>query len=468
MFLTERTIHARLLFLAFLLTSGISLKAQNDERPTPVITRPVPVSSPDGEANHLSFEMQAGAVEFDQYFMPGTLRVDYLLAGDAKSETAYFVRMKEEPQWGGPKNNLTDPYGYGTYRYTLLDSATGRLIYSRGFSTLFQEWKGTEEAKTMRRAYPMTAVMPFPKNTVRFVIEKRDFSTNIFLPLFDRWINPADYFIGREAPAPVSFTRIVENGGPENHVDVAFLAEGYTETEMEKFRADAQRMADYFLSVPPYNEFRDRFNFYAVESPSAESGVTIPGKGSYVNTNIRSSFYTFNMDRYLTTSNTFEMYDLAAAVPYDMVFVLVNSKQYGGGGFYNHYGQSTVDHRLSEIVALHEFGHQFGGLADEYYDAEVTYSDYYNLKFEPWEPNITTNVDFKSKWAKMVTPGTPLPTLREEKYKDAVGMFEGGGYLSKGIYSPVMDCRMKTNEAAGFCPACKEGIVRMIRFYSGE
>jgi hypothetical protein len=409
-----------------------------------------------------------GPVPFGEFFEPKTLRVDYLLAGDHDSEEAFFVQMKEEPYWGGTLNNLRDPYGYGSYRYNAFDSVTGRLLFSRGFSTLFQEWKGTEEAKKMKRAYPMTAVMPFPKNTIRFVIEKRSFETNEFGPLFERFINPSDYFIIRENIKPLKYTKIIDSGEPQDHVDVAFLAEGYSTLEMEKFRSDAKRIADYFLTMEPYASFKQSFNFYAIESPSEESGVTIPGSDIYVNTNIKSSFYTFNMDRYLTTSDTRAMYDIAAVVPYDMVFVLVNSKRYGGGGFYNHYGQSTVDHQLSNIVALHEFGHQFAGLADEYYTSEVTYSDYYNLDFEPWEPNITTNVNFESKWKKEIAPGTPVPTPREEKYKGVTGMFEGGGYLAKGIYSPVMDCRMKSNEAPGFCPACTEGIRRMILYYTGE
>lgn len=408
---------------------------------------------------------ERSAVVFEEYFLPKTLRLDYLLAGDSNSERAYFVQMKEEPLWGGPHNNLADPFGNGTYRYAAFDSASNRLLFMRGFSTLFQEWKGTEEAKKMKRAYPMTAVMPFPKNTIRFIVEKRSYESNEFELLFERFINPTDYFIIRETVHPCKFTNIMSSGNPQNHVDLAFLAEGYTTLEMDKFRNDATRMMNYFLSVKPYSGNPGSFNFYAIESPSDESGVTIPGKDIFVNTNIHSSFYTFDMDRYLTTSDTRAIYDLAANVPYDLIFVLVNSKRYGGGGFYNHYGQSTVDHQLSEIVALHEFGHEFAGLADEYYTAEVTYSDYYNLKFEPWEPNITTNVNFKSKWEKQVASGTPLPTPREEKFKAVTGMFEGGGYLSKGIYSPVMDCRMKSNEAPAFCPACHDAIEKMIGFY---
>jgi hypothetical protein len=408
------------------------------------------------------------STDYTKWFDLKTLRVDYLLAGDAKSEIAYFVQMKEEPSWGGPHKNLIDPFGYGTYRYAAFDSASNKLLFSRGFSTLFQEWKGTEEAKKMKRSWPMTAVMPFPKNTVRFVIEKRSYATNEFELLFERFINPTDYFISRESIHPCKVRKIKDSGDPQNHVDVAFLAEGYTTLEMDKFLADAKRMCDYFMSVEPYAGNADKFNFYAVQSPSDESGVTIPGMDIYVNTSIHSSFYTFDMDRYLTTSDTKSLYDIASNVPSDQIFVLVNSKRYGGGGFYNHYGQSTVDHQLSNIVALHEFGHEFAGLADEYYASEITYSDYYNLEFEPWEPNITTNVHFASKWKGMISPGTPIPTPREDKYKGVTGMFEGGGYLSKGIYSPVMDCRMKSNEAPAFCPACQEAIRKMISFYCEE
>ena len=408
------------------------------------------------------------AASFNTAFKPSTLRIDYFLAGDAKSEIVYFSQMKEEPNWGGPHKNLTDPFNYGSYRYMAFDSASNKLLFSRGFSSLFQEWKGTAEAKKMKRAFPMTAVMPYPKNTIRFVIEKRSYETDKFETLFERFINPTDYFINHELISTYPFNKIKDSGDPANHVDIAFIAEGYTAGEMEKFRKDAARMRDYFMSFEPYASNSDNFNFYAIESPSDESGITIPGKDVYVNTNIHSSFYTFDMDRYLTTFDTKSVYDIAATVPYDVIFVLINSSRYGGGGFYNHYGEGTVNHPLSQIVAIHEFGHEFAGLADEYYTSEVTYSDFYNLKFEPWEPNVTTNVNFDSKWKTMVTPETPLPTPRTDKFKTATGMFEGGGYLSKGIYSPMMDCRMKTNEAKGFCPVCTDAIIRMIRFYTEQ
>ncbi len=407
----------------------------------------------------------AQTVDFNTWFFPRTLRVDYLLAGDSRSETVFFSQMKEEPFWGGPHVNLVDPFGYGSYRYSASDSATGMQLFSRGFSTLFQEWRGTPEANSLRRAFPMTAVLPFPKKTILFTIEKRNYETNQFEHIFQRLINPEDYFINAENVHRLTVDKLVDSGDPANHVDIAFLAEGYTPEELPKFVTDARNMADYFLSVAPFSENRHKFSFYAVSSPSDESGVTVPGQDIYVNTSIGSAFYTFDMDRYLTTSNTKSVYDIAANVPYDAIFVLVNSKRYGGGGFYNHYAQGTVDHQLSKEVAIHEFGHEFAGLADEYYSSQVTYADFYNLKLEPWEPNITTNVDFAGKWKDLIASGIPMPTPREPANKEVVGMFEGGGYVSKGVFSPMMDCRMKSNEAKGFCPACQRAIARMIRFY---
>jgi hypothetical protein len=404
-------------------------------------------------------------ISFDQYFIPKTLRIDYTMAGDYKGEIVYMEKMKQEPFWGGPLRGLIDPFDAGTYRYTVYDSATGVQIFTKGFCNLFQEWQGTPEAKKIRKSFQQCATMPFPKNTILFEIDKRNYEDGKFASIFQLYINPNDYFIYRDAPVSFPVVKIRESGDPAGKVDIAFIAEGYTSLETTKFLDDARRIGDYFLSESPYNEFADNFNLYAVEAPSPESGVDIPGTGAYVNTNVHSTFYTFDMDRYLTCSETWAVYDIAANVPYDAIFILVNSKRYGGGGFYNHMGEGTVDNALSNIVACHEFGHSFAGLADEYYTSEVTYSDFYNLKVEPWEPNITTNVNFDSKWKKMILPSTPVPTPRDPKFQDQVGMFEGGGYSAKGIYSPMMDCRMKSNEAPGFCPVCKNRIRKVIQFY---
>jgi len=407
------------------------------------------------------------SLKFSDYFIAKTLRVDFVMAGNHSTEHVYLDKIRQEPLWGGPHKNLADLYNLGSYRIVLLDSATGRTIFSRGFCNVFEEWQGTEEAKITERSFAQTAVMPFPQKTVIFRIDKRVYETGKFTRLFEVCINPKDIFIIRRNPVPVPFVKLKDSGKPENSLDIALIAEGYTQQEMPKFLADAKRISDYFLSLKPYADYKDRINFYALESPSPESGVDVPGKNIYLNTSFSSSFYTFNTDRYLTTTDTKSIYDVAASVPYDAILLLVNSNIYGGGGFLNFYAETSVDNEESMQVAVHEFGHSFAGLADEYV-GNVNYSGFYNTAVEPWEPNITTNIDFASKWKEMISKGTPVPTPRDGKNDTIVGMFEGGGYMAKDIYSPMMDCRMKTNEAPGFCQVCQAAISRMIRFYCDE
>ena len=133
-----------------------------------------------------------------------------------------------------------------------------------------------------------------------------------------------------------------------------------------------------------------------------ESGTDIPGERVYVNTVLNSSFYTFGTDRYLTTQDIKSVNDYAAVAPHDNIIVLINSNKYGGGGVYNYYSGTTAGHPLSPKVFIHEFGHGFAGLADEYYSSDVAYDEFYPLNVEPWEPNITTMVNFDSKWKKLI------------------------------------------------------------------
>ncbi|OFX21772.1 MAG: hypothetical protein A2041_13940 [Bacteroidetes bacterium GWA2_31_9b] len=278
-------------------------------------------------------------------------------------------------------------------------------------------------------------------------------------------IQPDNYFINPEIKN-IPYKKLIDNGDPANKVDLVFLAEGYTINEMEKFESDAQRMVSYLFSQEPYKLFSNKFNVWIVNSPSENSGTDIPGANIYMNTAMNSNFYTFDSERYLTTNDVKSVRDIAGIVPYDEICILVNSNKYGGGGVYNHYAITTVDHILSEKVFIHEFGHSFAGLGDEYYNSSTSYNDFYNLAIEPWQPNLTTMVNFDSKWKSMIDKNTPIPTPRKSEFNSILGVYEGGGYLDKGIYSPMMDCRMKSNEANGFCPVCSKAILDMIMFKS--
>lgn len=235
---------------------------------------------------------------------------------------------------------------------------------------------------------------------------------------------------------------------------------------MGKFKDDAGRFSRYLFNCTPYKENKNKFNIWAIEAASEESGIDIPADSVWKNTVVNSSFYTFNSERYLTTFDIKSIRDIAANVPYDQIFILANSGKYGGGGVYNYYCESSSDNSFSEYVFCHEFGHAFAGLGDEYYDSQVSVIDYYDTLVEPWEPNLTTLVNFPSKWKKMVSKGTPLPTPNDEKYLNSIGAFEGGGYMSKKLYRPCYDCTMKSTKINSFCPVCKKAIIDMIMFYS--
>ncbi len=402
---------------------------------------------------------------FDTYFTGKVLRFDFMFAGNSQKTEVYPVGMKEEPFFAGSRTNLTDLFNYGNFRYELYDSASNRLIYSRGFCTLFQEWQTTSEAKKINRSFYEVATMPFPKNKSRFVIQMRQ-RDGLFSRIYETAIDPSDYLIRREKPVNARYTKVYGTADPASAVDLAFIAEGYTEGEMDKFRNDVKKMADVLFAEPPYTDYRDKINIWAVECISQESGTDVPGEHIYVNTAVNSSFYTFNIDRYLTTQDIKSVNDFAAVVPHDNIIVLINSARYGGGGVYNYYSGTTVDHPYSPKVFMHEFGHGFAGLADEYYTSEVAYEEFYPLNVEPWEPNITTLVNFDAKWKKMIPKGVPVPTPPEEKYQNVTGLFEGGGYSAKGIYRPEMDCRMKSNSPKGFCAVCREAIRKMIEYYT--
>lgn len=394
---------------------------------------------------------------FETYFTDGVLRFDCLLSGNNLTTNVLPTEMKYEPIWGGSKTNLVDAQNFGTFRFLVYNNNDQTLIFSRGFSPIFQEWQATAEAKTIYRAFEQVIRFPFPKQTVKLVIERRG-RDGQFGAIYTTTIDPANYFILREKPEQVEQVMVLDSGDPAHKIDIAFLAEGYTTAEMDKFVSDVRRLTDSLFAVAPYSEMKSYFNIRALKTPSRDSGTDIPGEGVYANTIFNSTFYTFDISRYLTTSNLEAIHDMAASVPYDQIFVLVNSSRYGGGGFYNFINVGSSDHALSAKVLIHEIGHGFAGLGDEYYTSEVAYEDYYNLEVEPWEPNLTTLVDFDSKWKAMIDKSTPVPTPRGAGYPAKVGVFEGGGYMAKGIYSPMEDCRMKSNGPNYFCPVCQKTI----------
>ncbi|MDD4659916.1 MAG: M64 family metallopeptidase [Massilibacteroides sp.] len=401
--------------------------------------------------------------KFDQYFEPKTLRIDFALSGNSTFQTAAIEQMREEPVWGGPKKNLIDQFGYGGYYVNIYDKKTNELIYSRGFNTLFEEWLSTSQAKEETQAWTNAVAVPFPKQEIIVEISARDKTDMQFHPLLKQTVNPTSIFIDRGKLKENKVFCIQKKGDSAEKADLVFVAEGYTAAEQEKFEADAHRFAESLFTIPPFDQCKENFNVWGVCLVSEESGTDSSGKGVYKNTALNSGYYTFGVDRYLTTPDIRSIRNAVWNVPCDAIFVLVNAKTYGGGGMYNFYAIGTADNERTLHVFVHEFGHSFAGLADEYFSSEVAYNDFYNLKYEPWEPNITTLVDFDKKWKDLLPTNTPIPTPLSNAYKNKTGVFEGGGYISKGIYRPADHCMMR--DYAPFCEACSRAILRMVDYF---
>ena len=404
------------------------------------------------------------AQDFDVWFQDKTLRLDYTFSGDNRNQHISLDEMMWFDNWYGRRVNLDSLLLLGNGQLCMKDSRSGRVLYKYSFSTLFQEWQTTEEASKVQKSFENVFLVPFPKNPVDITITLTDTHNKVKGVLTHR-IDPQDILI-RPVPAGegISWKYLEKSGDSKDKIDVAFVAEGYLSDEMEFFLQDCKTTIGALKAHEPFKTMADRFNFVAVMASSQQQGVSIPHDNVWKNTALNSNFDTFYSNRYLTTLHLKKLHDLLSGLPYEHIVILANTDNYGGGGIYNSYVMSAAHNAKSIPVVVHEFGHSFAGLADEYYYDDA-YETSYPSDTEPWEPNITTLVDFKSKWSDMLEPQVKIPT--EPSGKDIytqVGVYEGGGYQSKGVYRPVQECRMKINEAPVFCPVCERAIRRMIDY----
>lgn len=382
-----------------------------------------------------------------------TLRVDYIFSGTDSTCTIALDKLSTFEGWAGRRIHLDTLLLRGNGQVRMVEPESGKLLYCNSFSTLFQEWQATEEATRVRKSFENVFLLPMPSVPVDITVELYDFKENVAATLTHR-VDPADILIRRIGTAPAPTRDLLRSGSAQDCIDVVFLPEGYTADEMERFYQDAQIAVESFLLHEAFRELAERFNFVAVELPSAESGVSVPRRGEWRDTALGSHFDTFYSDRYLTTLNVEHLHDLLSGLPYEHIIILANTDTYGGGGIFNSYTLTTAHHSAFRPVVVHEFGHSFVGLADEYfYDDQFV--EYYYPGVEPWELNITTQTDFDRKWKSLMG-------------RDGVGLYEGGGYQSKGVWRGSEDCRMRTNAAPDFCPVCTEAVRAMVRFYTEE
>lgn len=403
---------------------------------------------------------------FADHFADKTLRVDYIFNGNASGQAICLDGLSALPTWAGRKHHLAELPLQGNGQIIMRNAASGKTIYTTSFSSLFQEWLETDEAQNVTKGFENTFLLPYPLQPVEIEITLLDPRRNVRASM-KHIVHPNDVLIEQKGNSHITPHKyLLHNDSPEKCIDVAILAEGYTLQEMQTFYEDADIACKSIFDHEPFKSMKKRFNVVAVASPSTDSGVSVPRLNEWKHTAFGSHFSTFYSDRYLTTSRVKAIHDALAGIPYEHIIILANTEEYGGGGIYNSYTLTTAHHPMFRPVVVHEFGHSFGGLADEYFYDNDVMTDTYPLDIEPWEQNISTQVDFAAKWKDMLSENTPVPTPAEVSENYPTGVYEGGGYSAKGIFRPAENCRMRTNEYPAFCPVCQRALRRIIEFYT--
>lgn len=449
---------------------------------------------------------QAAPAAVQSPSVPRTMRVDYVHSGKTGEERFALDGIALEGSWPGPADGALDESGLGKYKVQVREEG-GRVLYSRGFSSIYGEWETTGEAKTLSRAFHESVRFPAPTRPVRVVVFARE-GGGPFKEVWSVPVEPASPLVDRAPPpAAARVWTVVENGPPADKVDLLLLGDGYTAAEMDKWHRDARRMASLLFAVSPFKERRRDFNVWAIDVPSDQSGVSRPSDGVYRRTPIGATYDAFGSERYVLTLDNKKMREIAAAAPYEFVEIVVNDRKYGGGGIHNLYATVAADSAWAPYLFVHEFGHHFAGLADEYYTSPVSYEPSASRP-EPWEPNVTADPK-ATRWRDLVAPGVPLPTpwpkaefeaaqrefqarrrrIREEKRPEEemdalfreeqawttrllaplageVGAFEGALYEATGYHRPQADCIMFTRDEVGFCAVCRRAIERVIAVYA--
>lgn len=386
---------------------------------------------------------------FTDHFCDSTLRIDYIFAGDANRQAIYLDQFNMTPRWYGRRYHLAQLPLKGNGSITLTDSLTGDTLYRHSFSTLFHEWLYTEEAKCVSRSFENVFLVPFPRRAVNITVELRDFHDHIIATLVHT-MSPHDILI-RHPQVHSSYVTLQQPVDSMHCIHITYVPEGYTENQMHLFLDDCHTAINALFQHEPFHSLRDRFCITALMTPSHDTDVSQPSENVWRNTVLCSHFDTFYSRRYLTTLHLKRLHDLLSGTPYEHIIILANTEHYGGGGIYNSYNLSYTRGKYFRPVVVHEFGHSFAGLADEY-----PYGDSDPMYFadtEPWEPNLTTHNEYPVKWQDLISQGQ-------------ASLVEGGGYLSHGVWRSQEDCRMRTNEYPEFCPVCQQAIRRLIDFYT--
>jgi hypothetical protein len=374
--------------------------------------------------------------------------VDYFHSGGPGGEKLTLDRVVAEGEWPGSRTQLIDTTNLGKYLFEVIDRASNRVMYSRGFATIYGEWETTPEFRAKDRTFHESLRFPRPNAPVRIVIKTRN-PQNVFQPLWEIDVDPRAAVTARSPRDLSSVSTLLESGAPNRKVDLLLISDGYSRSRAAAFRADAARLLDALFALEPFKSRRADFNVRALHVPTSSPPV---------------EFNIFGLERYALTYDNRSLRNLAAAAPYDVVEILLNDTKYGGGGIFNQQSTVAAANESAAYVFIHELAHNLAGLGDEYVGS-VTYETGAPVKVEPWEPNITALHDPATlKWRDLVEPGTPVPT--PPSYAGKVGAFEGAGYEARGLYRPEATCIMGARTVVAFCRVCQRAINRIIDLHT--
>ncbi|MBQ6068628.1 MAG: peptidase M64 [Bacteroidales bacterium] len=412
---------------------------------------------------------QAQNVRFKKCFEDYTLRIDYHRVGNRQHDTVYVVGVERIKGWAGSLTQLIDPFDNGDYRVVVCDGASGQPLYSRGYNSLFHEYRDTPQGKDSIACFEEVLRLPWPKKRVEICFQKRGEDQQYYTQYYYSFSpdSALDKLVRESWVRVESPVRLQYKGDSHKKIDVVIVPEGYGPADTAKMMRDMATFCDYLLGQEPFSSRRADFNVWGVRLTGEASGITDPKRGIQVNSLVGASYNTFGSDRYLMTTRLFKLHVAIGSTPCDHIIIMANSTTYGGGAIYNFYAMSSLN-EMAYMVLPHELGHSIGGLADEYVDELLSYGDMHSLTVEPTEPNITTLVDFASKWAAMLPEGCAVPTPFDKSVprteNGPLGVYEGAGYHSKGIYRPTMHCMMR--DYAPFCPVCARRLNDIFDLYT--
>ncbi|MDR0971290.1 MAG: IgA Peptidase M64 [Bacteroidales bacterium] len=400
---------------------------------------------------------------FSKYFINKTLNIEVFHYQKSSIEQYEIKDFYATDVFSGNRHNLIDNTNLGVHRIEIYLKNTKKIIYAKNYSSLFAEWITMDEAKKIKKVFEEVIRIPYPKEDVDIVFLSRNEKGIFSIVSKDEIIvskikNRND---AKKLYPPLALS-LANKDSVDKKLDIVIIPYGYTKKDSLKEINDFYLFTRQFFEKPPFSEKRNDINIWGTMYFSEKTSMDTSIHSNDTSTFLGFSYYTFGSKRYIMSEKLFNIHSIVQNIPYDQIIVMCNSEVYGGGGIFNFYATSYINPN-NGFVITHEFGHSFAALADEYDYNDIDVEGA-KISIEPFEKNITSLVDFDSKWKDLMDENTPIPTPKTKEYENKVGVFEGAAYVSKGLYRPFQHCLMREDKP--FCPVCTRAIEEMLLLYT--